>query len=328
MRPIPLVRRVVFQHCSSTFERLGFNAKKIQERSGIPVWQYGNPDDLVPYHHVLQILDLGAKTIGDSSFGLIASEHNSMKLGTFGKVIARSASVYDACRNSVRLIKQLNSSANYWLSNVPGGVLFCRNSPSGWQMEQYVLGQMVGLVQMSHDFNWRPSYAYLSASQRNDLNGTRLFKNTKFYVGHAFTAIFIPNFVLSATIDSVPHSIRSPLEKNLRKNPVELDLAGSVSKIVESMLPHGNAGIETICEIIGISKRTLQRELAKENVIFRELVGRSRYKMACELLVESRLTLIEIAHEIGYASDTQFVRAFVNLAGVTPSVFRNQHCLK
>ena len=79
-----------------------------------------------------------------------------------------------------------------------------------------------------------------------------------------------------------------------------------------------------ISEAAGISKRTLQRELTKEGATYRDLVGQVRFKMACLLLVESDMSLWEISQEIGYASETQFVRAFRGWAGITPGKHRAQ----
>ncbi len=327
MQSVPLLRRVVFQHCTSTIDRLGFDAERNQARAGIPIWQYGSPDDLVPLRDVLRMLDLGANIVGDASFGLIVGEHNSRKLGTFGKIIGRSTSVYDACRKVVRLVKLLDSSAKFWIVHKPNGVLFCRTPTLNWQLEQYWLRQMVGLVEMSYDTSWRPSYVYVNALQKNDLLKLKLFRNTKIYAGQSFTAIFIPTATLTDSLRFLPQSAASSTERKLHNIPLEGEFAGSVGKIVESLLTYQTVGINTICEIIGVSRRTFQRELAKEHVIYRDLVCQTRYKIACKLLIKSDMPLVDIAHDTGYAGDTQLARAFVNLAGVTPGEFRAQHLL-
>jgi AraC-like DNA-binding protein len=108
----------------------------------------------------------------------------------------------------------------------------------------------------------------------------------------------------------------------LRETSVSDDFVGSVCQLIEAILPDQYPQIETISEAAGVSKRTLQRELAREGVIYRDLVGQIRFRMARKLLVESDMPLRNIAHEIGYASETQFVRAFRNWAGITPGKHR------
>jgi AraC-like DNA-binding protein len=279
---------------------------------------------MVPFHDMLRALDIGAKTMGVSSFGLVTADLNPMQFGAVGRIIAQSVSLFEACRNTARLVSLLNTSSHMWVSEVPDGILICREKLPGWQIEQYVLRHMVGLVQMAAGSNWSPSRVYLGSPKTNDLNDSELFANTIFHVGHPFLAVAVPKRLLSAGLKTGPDFATKASEKTLRETAASDDFVASVRRIIETILPDQYPNIEMISEAAGFSKRTLQRELAKEGVVYRDLVGQVRFKKACVLLVESDMSLWEIAHEIGYASDTHFVRAFRGWAGVTPGVHRAQ----
>lgn len=325
MQSIPLIRRTAFQHCTSTLENFGFDADRILARAGISTWQYGRPDEMVPFHDMLRALDTGAETIGDSSFGLITADRNPMNFGAFGKFVVRSVSLYDACRKATRLVNLLNSTSHMWISQVSDGILICRDRPPGWQLEQYVLRHAVGLVQMAAGSYWRPREVYLCSPQTNGLNDSELFADTTFHVGQPFMAVAVPNSLLGAHLKTGSNFAGRASETTLRETSAADDLVGSIHQIIEAMLPDQHPSIETISEIAGVSKRTLQRELAREGVIYRDLVSQVRFEMACKLLVESDIDMRAIAHELGYASDTQFVRAFRHWAGITPGMHRAQN---
>lgn len=181
---------------------------------------------------------------------------------------------------------------------------------------------MVNLVQLIEGDHWRPSEVYLSSPRTNGLQSHPPFADTNFRTGQPFLAIFIPNFLLGRGV-GIHGAIGAPIsEQELSWKTAADDFVGTIGQIIESLVPEHNAGIEVICEIIGISKRTLQRQLKNEGVFYRDLVGRARFKRACELLRSKDETVQNIAHEIGYSSHTQFIRAFKRWAGVTPGFYR------
>ena len=82
--------------------------------------------------------------------------------------------------------------------------------------------------------------------------------------------------------------------------------------------------IGEIAERLHISERTLRRRLETESTSFRSTFEEIRDLLAREYLVETDLTVAEIAHLLGYSETVNFRRAFVRWNGVTPSQYR-QH---
>ena len=77
-------------------------------------------------------------------------------------------------------------------------------------------------------------------------------------------------------------------------------------------------------EITGLKRRTLQRHLKREGLIFRDIVEQVRYEAALPLLRDGEHNQLEIALELGYSDASHFIRAFRRWAGMTPSEFRRQ----
>lgn len=72
------------------------------------------------------------------------------------------------------------------------------------------------------------------------------------------------------------------------------------------------------CTIINKFKKCLGHSINSE-------INRRRLKQACELLINSRFTIADIATASGFASPNYFHYAFRKIHGITPSQFRKQN---
>lgn len=86
----------------------------------------------------------------------------------------------------------------------------------------------------------------------------------------------------------------------------------------------GQPALEELANILNLSARTLERRLAQEGRSFRELSRDARHARACELLRGGRLSVTQIAYQLGYGDAANFTRAFRREAGTTPSAYRGQ----
>lgn len=83
----------------------------------------------------------------------------------------------------------------------------------------------------------------------------------------------------------------------------------------------GQPRLEELARILNLSPRTLERRLEAEGQGFRDLARRARHERACELLRAGRLSVTQIAYQLGYADVANFTRAFRREAGLPPSAF-------
>ena len=68
--------------------------------------------------------------------------------------------------------------------------------------------------------------------------------------------------------------------------------------------------------------RKLQRQLAHENLTYREFVEQVRMERALDLIRESSHTVTSIALLLGYSEIASFTRAFQRWTGRAPSQYR------
>jgi AraC-like DNA-binding protein len=84
----------------------------------------------------------------------------------------------------------------------------------------------------------------------------------------------------------------------------------------------GYPTLEQVAERLHISTRTLNRQLEKRGSGFRELLAEARQRDSLRLLEDPRLTLTDIAQQLGYSSLANFARAFRTWNGTSPGEFR------
>ena len=89
---------------------------------------------------------------------------------------------------------------------------------------------------------------------------------------------------------------------------------------VEEVLEAQNllASLEEVAQALTISSRQLRRNLAKETTSFREIQLNLKFARA-KARLESGMSVNHVAHELGYASQASFSRAFKKHTGIPPS---------
>jgi len=93
-------------------------------------------------------------------------------------------------------------------------------------------------------------------------------------------------------------------------------------QLVEQAIRAGDYSIESVSETLQITRRTLQRRLQKEGVTFRRVLNGVRVSLAENLLLESDLTVSEVAKRLHYSDDKAFRKAVKAVTGKTPTEIR------
>ncbi len=102
------------------------------------------------------------------------------------------------------------------------------------------------------------------------------------------------------------------------------DLEAQVRLVIRHLLPSGRCSIINAAKFFNCDKRTLQRRLKREGVVYNQLVDEERYSQAFSFLKDSRVPLTTIAEMVGFADISTFSRSFKQHVGVAPSEWRKQ----
>jgi AraC-like DNA-binding protein len=125
----------------------------------------------------------------------------------------------------------------------------------------------------------------------------------------------------------------SPLSKRLVEQQCERELAllGNreplLARVRAALTETGDGypDLQAVASRLGLSSRTLKRHLREHGFSFRRLLEEVRCRDGIRLLKESRLSVENIAFQLGYTAPGNFTRAFRSWTGTTPAAFRRSH---
>lgn len=135
-------------------------------------------------------------------------------------------------------------------------------------------------------------------------------------------------FPISVDVPCLP-SGEPPCEQELPCDDVApldaRDFVGSLTRLLETLLPAGRISLREIAVLLGVSARTLQRRLDDHHTSYSAVLGEVRQREAMRRLVHTEDTVTKIAYELGYSDSAHFARAFRRWAGFSPLAVRRMH---
>lgn len=113
--------------------------------------------------------------------------------------------------------------------------------------------------------------------------------------------------------------------KKLQEISQQKSFSQNIQAILFTAIPSGHYTLEEIAHSLGISVRTLQRNLSAENTTFNQQLQGVQKMLAFHYLQEPNLTTSDISYLLGYADSNSFVRAFKKWTGQTISEYKSLH---
>lgn len=84
--------------------------------------------------------------------------------------------------------------------------------------------------------------------------------------------------------------------------------------------------VDEVVRHTGVSRRKLENLIADHlGTTLLQLIHREHVKLAQELLIETSLTIDQIAETCGLVSREQLTRIFSRITQISPAAYRNQH---
>ncbi len=143
---------------------------------------------------------------------------------------------------------------------------------------------------------------------------------------HAALGYRIDNHVFESVEEAVKTMFRPGEAEEMRTRMLprlaELAQGELVDRIRGALRRQPRHDVDAIARLLAVSRRTLQRELARVDTSFREERLAIRIALAKERLQSSGASLEEVARELGFGSRQELTRQFTKVVGKSPSEFR------
>jgi len=130
--------------------------------------------------------------------------------------------------------------------------------------------------------------------------------------------------VLDLPMQGANAALHTVLAQHVRREiAAHNSFAGKVREFLNGVPPE-NRTASACADALGLSLRTLQRNLSREETSFRALLLEATIQQAQAMLRRHKHSVGDIAERLGYAEPAPFVRAFKRAVGVSPAEFRRQ----
>ncbi len=144
-------------------------------------------------------------------------------------------------------------------------------------------------------------------------------------------AITLPSTLLDRAVPTADPYLFGLLDEHARRALVQLprvpmDIRKRVRTVLLDELDGGDPSRQHVARMLRLSTRTLTRRLADAGTSFEEILSSLRYELSLPHLLETDLSISQIALALGFSGVSSFTRAFRRWTGISPRQARAGVC--
>ena len=310
----------------------GVEVDALLRKAGLTHQQIDDPRSRIAVKAQVQFLELAAQTLGDDCLGLhLAQKFDLRMIGLLYYVLASSDTLDEALQRAARYSAIVNEGIT---------LRFHEGKSTGLRFEYAGVARhtdchqiefgVVALVRTCRQLtnrNLPASRVSFSHHRKKDITEFRTF-----FGGDVTFGAAIDELAFSSSIRGMPVVGADPYLNDLlveyceeaisARSSKHSSFVSSVENEVALLLPHGEARASKVASKLGVSRRTLARRLASENLTFAGVVQRLKSDLAKRHLADESLSISEIAWLLGYQDVSAFTHAFKRWTGKAPRAAR------
>ena len=282
----------------------------------------------------IKLLELAAEAVQDEWLGFhLARSFDLRQIGLVYYVMASSEQLADALRNAERYCQINNEGVRLRFSMLDGSAVIALDyvnvvRHADMHLIEFWLVMLVRICRQLTNGRMSP----LRLKTRHFRSGMSAEFRAFFGVDIEFNAnadeIWFPRPIALLSIagrdEYLNELLRRYAEEALARKPREsVTVRSKTEDVLSKLLPHGRATASEAARRLGMSTRTLSRNLAEEGTSFAEILEELRAALAKRYLRDETLPVSEIAWLLGYREVSSLTHAFKRWTGMTPRRFRS-----
>ena len=285
----------------------------------------GAPGIPCPSRFMFTIIDEAIRTGGGRCSCTIGHEVGRRSgiraLDSFGRRVASQVTLGAAIRTAAMLMPSVHSARTLELADRGRYARLSSKlddsclSATPWE-DGFVASILTDLVRLAAGGDWRPRSLSLQSAPAEPCRGT--LSDVPVRHGEEATAIEFPRELLDRGL-ALRKPPPAPTEEEV---PLPVDDVSGARFVLGYLVRQGDASIDSLAAAVGMSCRTLQRQLGRGGQTFTGMLEQVRTDMARQLLESSSAKVIDVAYDVGYSDPSHFTRAFRRWTGVAPSAYR------
>jgi len=326
----PLVRAATLTNFFEVSKNLGFNPQTLLREFGLSRALLADPEQRIPADSAVKLLEQASIVSGCGNFGLRMAESRTLSdFGVVSLLISHQRTLRDALSVTMQYRHLLNDTLAMQLEDAGQQVIIreevVSRTPSR-QATELALGVLFRMCAAVMGGRWAPQSVNFSHEEPEDLVLHRRVFACRLEFGCEFNGI-----VCRASDLDVPNPMADPAMARFAQRFVdtlplvnEPSVVLDVRKAIYLMLPTGRATTEYVAQALGLSVRTMQRQLDEAGASFTSMLSEVRSELTERYMINPRYSLQRVSELLGYSSPSSFTRWFIARFGMPPQQWR-QH---
>jgi len=320
----------VVREAYSILNDLGADTEGLVSGAGMDPDLFENGNNLVPIRAVGQlIIDASRETDCGHLGMLIGARARIESLGLVGAVMRNSATLGAALAVLEAHLGIQNRGAVPYLE-VDGDLAIFSFLPYSQGMVGaglYAEGGAATAVSIIRDLigaDWAPVEVMLPRQAPPRVEPYwRFFRSPIRFGQEVASLVFAADRLETPIADADPDVLRDLMEQvRFLESDSDQSVTDRLRRLIRRQLVHSHCSVDSIAHSLHLNRRTLNRRLKAEGTTVRQLLGETRFEVACQLIADSGLELSAVAAALDFSEPAAFNHAFHRWAGCAPSEWR------
>jgi AraC-like DNA-binding protein len=324
------VRSASLTNYAEVARKAGLDPHRLLSEFGLPQGCLREPELKIPIDAVRRLLEASAERSGVEAFGLMMAETRRLSsLGPLGLLVREQPSLRLGAEALARYANRLNEALFLTIEDAGDVVVLREELIVGGagpvrQSTELAIGVAFRVLQALLGPGWKPRrVCFAHDAPANRSVHKRVFGRIVEF-GHNFNGIVCARKDLD-----VPNPNADPMMERYAQGLVEShlakpDMTAQVRMLVVTLLGTGQCTIDIAAQHLGVSRRTIHRQLSQEGRTFSDIVDSVRRELASRYVIDQHRSLTEVSSLLGFSAPSGFSRWYRRQFRTTPTQRRGR----
>ncbi len=326
------IHRFAISGYEELVRNLGANPNALLGQVGISQVQLREPNIYLPFTGVADLLELTAKRCDEPLFGIrLSTVQGFQLLGELGISASKQPSVLASLNytkdhgNLVALGMRMKLSQ----AGNKTEILITFDFDNDYGLRQVTQVMVVKIYQLVK-YLTRADNNQLTMHLRQTMPEGKLWHWEQLKSHLVFDSTIDGIRFPSSWLEKQPQTDTQALQ-HLLTDRVQLlqskypdNLETKIVHTIANLLPSGECSISLTAKTLELHPRVLQERLQRKGITFTQLLQQTRLQISKQKLLNSNISITDLALSLGYADIAVFSRNFKKWTGYTPSQFRTR----
>ncbi len=316
---------------------MGYNPNDLLRAVDLDPAVIRQPDIYVPYEKVAELLRDSATRCHDPLFGLkLSTLQGRRTLGLLGLFMSLQPTIAQGLAIGSRFGHFHATGVSTKRLDVGSFTLLeleldLPESIGLEQLRQLSIGLMYRVSQQLIGNSWKPLKVLLR--QPEPPGGIRAMEQhfgCPVACASELDGLMLDNRILAQPPSAPSAQMQEFLDEHIQSMEANFpdNIVEQVRHTIVSLLPISECNLSNVARVFNLHPRVLQQRLSQRGTGFQRLLDETRSKIARQYLQHTKMSLTDIALNLGFAELAVFSRAFKRWMGMSPSIWRRMEANK